>query len=105
MVVLNFLLTERSYVWLRIKYDTTFKLKNKMNKENKTSDKQQNGNDFTTDDISRLSDRLDDIAKNADTDVNRTLFRIVGHRIELYEIDLNEEKVKSFLGSFNINDL
>jgi hypothetical protein len=76
-----------------------------MNKENKTSDKQQNGNDFITDVISRLSDRVDDIAKNTDTDVGRTLFRIVGHYIEVYEIDLSEENVKSFLGSFNINDL
>ncbi|MCO5252581.1 MAG: hypothetical protein M9949_14330 [Candidatus Kapabacteria bacterium] len=56
-------------------------------------------------DISRLSDRVDEIAKNTDADVNRTLFRIIGNHIDVYEIDLSEEEVKSFLGSFKINDL
>ena len=55
--------------------------------------------------ISRLSDRVDEIANKTDADINRTLFRIVGNNIEVYEIDLIEEKVKSFLGSFKINDL
>ena len=55
--------------------------------------------------ISRLSDRVDEIANKTDADINRTLFRIVGKNIEVYEIDLIEEKVKSFLGSFKINDL
>ena len=55
--------------------------------------------------ISRLADRVDEIANKTDADINRTLFRIVGNHIEVYEIDLSEEKVKSFLGSFKINDL
>ena len=55
--------------------------------------------------ISRLSDRVDEIANKTDANINRTLFRIVGNYIEVYEIDLSEEKVKSFLGSFQINDL
>ena len=75
-----------------------------MSKEKKTSDKQQNGNDFIADVINRLSDRVDEIAKNTDADVNRTLFRIVGNHIEVYEIDLSEEKIKWFLGSFKIDD-
>ena len=55
--------------------------------------------------ISRLSDRVDEIAKKTDANINRTLFRIVGNYIEVYEIDLSEEKANSFLGSFEINDL
>jgi hypothetical protein len=55
--------------------------------------------------VSRLSDRVDEIANKTDANINRTLFRIVGNHIEVYEIDLSEEKVKSFLGSFKINDL
>ncbi len=54
--------------------------------------------------ISRLSDRVDEIANKTEANINRTLFRIVGNHIEVYEIDLSEEKVKSFLGSFKIND-
>ena len=76
-----------------------------MSKKNEASNKQQNGNDFIADVISHLSDRVDEIANKTDADINRTLFRIVGNHIEVYEIDLSEEKVKSFLGSFKINDL
>ena len=49
-----------------------------------------------------LSNKVDEIAKENDADINRTLFRIVGSHIEVYEIDLTEKAVKSFLGSFKI---
>lgn len=55
--------------------------------------------------MEKLSNKVDEIAKSNDADVNRTLFRIVGNHIEVYEIDLSEEKVKYFLGSFKIEDL
>jgi hypothetical protein len=55
--------------------------------------------------IEKLSNKVDEIAKSNDAYVNRTLFRIVGNHIEVYEIDLSEEKVKDFLGSFKIENL
>jgi glutamate formiminotransferase len=55
--------------------------------------------------MTSLSDRVDEIANKTDADINRVLFRIVGNHIEVYEIDLNEEKVKSFLGSFKVENL
>jgi hypothetical protein len=55
--------------------------------------------------MTSLSDRVDEIANETDADINRTLFRIVGNHIEVYEIDLSEEKVKSFLGHFKVENL
>lgn len=48
--------------------------------------------------------KVDKIAGGNGCDVGRVLFRIVGNQIEVYEIDLNEEGVKSFLGDFKIED-
>jgi thymidine phosphorylase len=62
-------------------------------------------NSLILDFMANLSNKVDKIAEANDADVNRVLFRIVGNYIEVYEIDLSEESVKSFLGSFETNDL
>lgn len=78
---------------------------NKENKEVETSNDSLNPLLYKADVISRLSDMVNEIAEKTDADINRTLFTIVGNHIEVYEIDFNKEKVKSFLGHFKINDL
>lgn len=56
--------------------------------------------------INSLSDRVDKIAKENDADINKTLFRIVGDHIEVYEIDMSGKKAtKSLLGNLKIDDL
>ena len=62
-------------------------------------------NELLTDFSTKLSAKINQIAKLSDANEDRVLIRIVGNYIEAYEIDCSEERVKCFLGSFLINEL
>ena len=70
-----------------------FKIKNKMNKENKTSDKQQNGNDFIADVSSRFN-----LIWDADTNCEKD-FRSELLGKPIYDIKCNN--CLSFVGAYH----